>query len=96
MKDKKVEFIRVSKKSNPIEYRPHAQHKLFKQDDRFDFQFSAYLNCQGKLDDTKRVLFQETFRKVINELIEMLSNHSKSGKATLKLIHLQSGNKCEL
>ncbi len=61
----------IRQRLDPIEYRPHVQHKLHIDDDTFDLKFSALLWCQSLLHELKRKTFDKFAEKAMKQLLDV-------------------------
>jgi hypothetical protein len=76
-----------STRSQSIEYRTPAQHRLYKKDDHFDFLFNAFLKCEKYLKNIIYKIFcdhhEELVDSLVNEYIQSNSSITSSSNPLL-------------
>lgn len=74
-----MSFIRKKRfKAQPIEYRPHAQHKAHQLEDLFDVQYSSYLWCQSLIDITKGNIFSRISNPILQDIAKIIEQEYQS------------------
>ena len=63
----------LSEKGKPVDYRPAAQHHLFKQDGTFDFRYGAVRHCFAAIDRYMRHVFWMSHKSLFSKLLEDIS-----------------------
>lgn len=92
LKKKSKSLVRVaSKRGDPIEFRPHAQHRLQSLDDSFDLRYSAYLWNQALIDGVYQRCFERAASAFSKSILELLASPLHRTAPRVQIINVPTG-----
>lgn len=83
----------VSRRAEPIEYRPHAQHRLQSYDDTFDLRYSAYLWSQAVIEGVYLRVIEKASHDVSTKLSSILNSlhFVPAAAGGVEVVHVSTG-----
>jgi hypothetical protein len=78
----------LSERGNQIDYRPPAQHNLFKLDTTFDFRYGAIRHCHGSIDRYVQHVFWSAHKALTDNITSSILQNAND---KLQLTMVTSG-----